>query len=139
MNPIRPVSFSLVALVATALASASAASSFEDINMNSGISVDGQGNILVQWQSGGFDEYHVGWKVNGGPRGSRTRPGDKRFTVLMRYSPGSVYEVGVQGCTKHTLGHDQCTSWDTVSCGGPGSPCAGSPEARRLQGNKHTY
>ena len=138
MKPlIRTTMLSLAALLTATMVASSAANAFEDVNMNTNISVDGTGNILVQWSDGGFDEYHVGWRVNGGPRDSRSRPGDKHFTVLMRYTPGSVYEVGVQGCIKHALGHDQCTSWDTVTCGSAQSPCPGSPEAKRRRG--YTY
>jgi hypothetical protein len=135
---IRFLTFASAALLAVIMISPAAARPFEDVNMNTDISVDGRGNIVVRWMDGQFDEYHVGWSVNGGSRGSRTRPGDKLFTVLMPYSPGSVYQVGVQGCIKHAFGHDQCTSWDTVTCGPAArSPCPGSPEAIRRGG--HTY
>ena len=126
---IRLMRLSFAAVFATIMTSSTGVRAFDNLNMNTQISVNEKGQILVQWHTAGFDEYHVGWRVNGGPRGERTRPGDKLFTVLMRYTPGSVYEVGVQGCTKHTIKHDQCTSWDTVTCGQPGSPCAGSIEA----------
>jgi hypothetical protein len=125
------------ALLAATMTMPAAARSFEDVNMNTRVSVGSDGNILVGWSDGGFDEYHVGWRVNGGARGSRTRPGDKLFTVLMHYNPGSTYEVSVQGCVKHAIGHDQCTSWDTVSCGSAQSPCDGSPQAARRRG--YTY
>jgi hypothetical protein len=133
----RFLAFPFAALLALTMTSQATARGFENVNMNTEVSVDGAGNILVRWLDGSFDEYHVGWRVNGGPRGSRTRPGDKLFTVLMHYSPGSVYQVEVQGCIKHTFGHDQCTSWDSVTCGSPQSPCPGSPEALRRRG--HSY
>ena len=117
------------ALLALAITLPASARPFEDVNMNTRISVGSDGNMLVGWGDGGFDEYHVGWRVNGGARQSRTRSGDKLFTVLMRYDPRATYEVGVQGCIKHAIGRDQCTSWDTVTCG-PQSPCAGAPRAR---------
>jgi hypothetical protein len=48
---------------------------------------------------------------------------------LMPYNPRSLYEVEVQGCEKHAIGHDQCGSWDRVSCGPAAqNPCQGSPE-----------
>ena len=131
--------FLSAALLALAVLTPVDASAFEDVNMGVGVSVDGGGNILVQWSQGGFDEYHVGWRVNGGPRGSRTRSGDKRFTVLMHYSPGSVYDVEVQGCTKHTFGHDECTSWDRFTCGSANLPCPGSPEAIEQAKRRHGH
>lgn len=103
------------------------AHAFENVNMATQISVGSDGKMLVRWSVPGFDHYNVRWSTTAGENGQRERPGDKDFTVLMRYVAGHIYTIGVQGCESRTLARSQCTSWDTVSCGSPNTRCLGGP------------
>ena len=122
MTYARLITSLVLALLTMLGAEPIAAGPFEDVSM--GTSVDVQdGHVVARWTQGGFDVYHVGWTENGGPRHALERAGDKRFVFLTVYHPGSRYDVGVQGCLKHTFGHDQCTSWTSAVCGERGAPC----------------
>jgi hypothetical protein len=100
------------------------ASAFEDVNMNTEISVEG-GHIVARWSTRGFDHYNIRWSANGGPQKQVERDGDKSFVYLTPFKPGVLYSVTVQGCEKSFASSSKCTSWDGASCGEPRNPCAG--------------
>lgn len=99
--------------------------SFEDVNMNTSLSVEG-GHLVVRWSTKGFDHYNVRWTENGGRATQVERDGDKDFRYLSTFRPGVVYEVAVQGCEKSLFSHSRCTSWDSATCGTPRNPCDGN-------------
>jgi hypothetical protein len=100
------------------------ASGFDNVNMNTALSVEG-GHVVVRWAKSGFHHYNIRWSEDGGPAKQAEREGDKDFRYLSRYRPGVVYRVAVQGCNKPLGGTSQCTSWDEAVCG-PERPCDGS-------------
>ncbi len=101
---------------------------FENVSMGTQIAVGSDRNVLVRWSTRGFDRYNVRWSTTRGETGQRERPGNRDFTVLMRYIAGEIYTVAVQGCESRTLARSRCTSWDTVSCGSPNTRCQGGPQ-----------
>ena len=101
------------------------ASGFENVNMNTTLSVEG-GHLVVRWSTSGYDHYNIRWSENGGPVKQVEREGGKDFRYLSVFRPGVAYLVAVQGCEKSLAGKSQCTSWDEAFCGPPGSPCDGT-------------
>lgn len=106
-----------------------AAQAFENVNMNTRLSVENN-QLVVHWSTSGFHHYNIRWTENGGAAKQVERDGDKDFRYLSPFKSGVVYSVAVQGCDKSLLSHSQCTSWDEVSCGTARNPCeGGAPRA----------
>ena len=120
----RRFSYIFLIICALGLALSPAYSQFEDVNMNTQISVR-DNRIVATWSTSGFDHYNVRWRTLGGAPQQMERAGDKTFAYLTTYQPGVIYIVAVQGCKSNFLSSSRCTSWDEVSCGQPRSPCAG--------------
>lgn len=98
------------------------AKAFENVNMNTLLSVEG-GHLVVRWSTRGFHHYNIRWSENGGRPKQVEREGSKDFRYLSRFRPGVVYRVAVQGCDKNVGSRSRCTSWDEAVCGTPGEPC----------------
>lgn len=105
------------------------ASAFENVNMNTTLSIEG-GHLVVRWNAKGFHHYNIRWSEDGGPTKQVEREGDKDFRYLSTYRPGVAYVVAVQGCDKSFGSSSQCTSWDEAFCGPAGSPCDGTQRPR---------
>ncbi|HEY4302845.1 MAG TPA: hypothetical protein VGM82_00150 [Gemmatimonadaceae bacterium] len=96
--------------------------SFENVNMNTTLSVEG-GHLVVRWSTRGFHHYNIRWSENKGKVQQVEREGDKDFRYLSVFRRGVVYRVAVQGCRKSFASKSQCTSWDEAVCGTPDKPC----------------
>ena len=112
----------LVGLTATS----SRCSAIEEVDMGTDLVVKDR-ELVVTWNTGGFDHYNIRWTENGGPPRQVERDGDKRFRYLGRFRRGVVYEVAVQGCRSRFLGASQCTGWDARICGTRQYPCRFAP------------
>jgi hypothetical protein len=96
---------------------------FENVNMNTRLSVEG-GQLVVRWSTRGFHHYNIRWKEGGGPWQQVEREGNKDFRYLSAYRPKVIYHVAVQGCDKALFSRSTCTDWDEVTCGERGNSCA---------------
>ena len=101
----------------------SAAWGFENVNMNTRLSVEG-GHLVVRWSTAGFHHYNIRWKEGNGAWQQVEREGNKDFRYLSAYRPHVIYRVAVQGCDKAMFSRSTCTDWDEATCGGHGNSCA---------------
>jgi hypothetical protein len=73
------------------------------------------GNTVVFNFNGGehYDVYHLRYKgADGNTKSVENTSGHFTFHDTL---PNRVYSIFVQGCIKHTLGHDSCSDWANMS------------------------
>ena len=73
------------------------------------------GNTVVFDFSGGerYDVYHLRYiGPDGNTKSAENTSGHFTFNNAL---PNRIYKISVQGCVKHTFGHDSCSEWANSS------------------------